>query len=104
MITLFGRQFRKARRKSRPRAARPSSCRVSLQAEPLEDRLLLSLSPKLLLDINPGSAGSNPYGFTQVNNLIFFDASDNGQSAELWATNGAAAGTSLVADINNDSI
>src|ERR1700732_1302346 len=99
MITWFGHQSRKARRQSRSRTARRQSCRVTLHAEPLEDRLLLSLTPKLLLDINPASASSKPYGFTQVNNLTFFAANDGTHDgSQLWATNGTTAGTFMVAD------
>jgi ELWxxDGT repeat protein len=73
---------------------------VALRAEPLEDRLLPSLAPKLLLDINPGGASSNPARFTQVNNLVFFRADDGIHGTELWASDGTAAGTYLVKDIN----
>jgi ELWxxDGT repeat protein len=68
--------------------------------EALEDRLLLSQSPKLLLDINPGAANSSARQFTQVNNLEFFTAIDGAHGRELWVSNGTAAGTSLVKDIN----
>jgi ELWxxDGT repeat protein len=53
-----------------------------------------------LLDINPGSASSNPTSFTRVNNLTFFAADDGTHGVELWASNGSAAGTYLVKDIN----
>ena len=56
MFTWFGRQSRIARRPDRSRAARWRSFPVILRAEPLEDRLLLSLAPKLLLDINPSAS------------------------------------------------
>jgi ELWxxDGT repeat protein len=80
-------------------APRRSGSTVVLRTEALEDRLLLSLVPTLLLDINVGSAGSNPQPFAQVNNLVYFAATDqNGR--ELWATDGTAAGTFLVKDIN----
>jgi ELWxxDGT repeat protein len=66
----------------------------------LEDRLLLSQTPNLLLDINPGTADSSPRQFTPVNNQVFFSANNGMHGAELWVSNGTAAGTSLVADIN----
>jgi ELWxxDGT repeat protein len=103
MTTWFGRESRKARRQDRSRTARRPSGRVTLRAEPLEDRLLLSLAPKLLLDINPGGS-SKPYGFTQVNNLTFFGADDGTHGSQLWATNGTVGGTFLVADINNPNL
>jgi ELWxxDGT repeat protein len=81
---------------------------VVLSAELLEDRLLLTglpaLSPKLLLDINPGVADSRAGGFTQVNNVAFFSADSGGTGRELWASNGTAAGTFLVQDINSGSV
>jgi ELWxxDGT repeat protein len=63
----------------------------------------LVTTAKLLLDINPVSVNSNPSSFTQVNNLTFFAASDLTNGAELWASNGSAAGTFLVKDINPGS-
>jgi ELWxxDGT repeat protein len=72
---------------------------VVLRAEALEDRLLPSFTPTLLLDINPGSAGSFPSSFTQVNNLAFFSAFENLHGQELWVSDGTAAGTRLVKDI-----
>jgi ELWxxDGT repeat protein len=60
-----------------------------------------SLTPTLLSDINPAAgASSNPKFFTQVNGLIFFQASDGTHGTELWESNGTAAGTRLVKDIN----
>jgi ELWxxDGT repeat protein len=53
-----------------------------------------------LLDINPGSASSNAAHFTQVNNLAFFTADDGTHGTELWESNGSAAGTIMVRDIN----
>ena len=49
--------------------------RVTLHAEPLEDRLLLSLTPKLLLDLNAGGPSSNsggkvPYDFTLLSGSL----------------------------------
>jgi ELWxxDGT repeat protein len=94
--TWFGRHFWNAWKRSHP----PSCRSVALRAEALEDRLLPSLAPpQLLLDINPG-ASSFPKSFTQVNNLVFFSANDGIHGPELWASNGTAAVTFLVLDIN----
>jgi ELWxxDGT repeat protein len=82
------------------RSARKPSWRASLRAEALEDRLLLSLAPLMLLDINPGSKGSNPQLYTQVNQLAFFTANDGVHGTELWESNGTAAGTFMVKDFN----
>jgi ELWxxDGT repeat protein len=72
---------------------------VVLRAEPLEDRLLPSLTPTMLFDINAGSGSSGPREFTQVNNLVFFTAT-NEYGNQLWASDGTAAGTYLVKDVS----
>jgi ELWxxDGT repeat protein len=101
MTTWFPHRFWKKRSRDRSRRFRNGkpSGRSVLRAEALEDRLLPSLAPKLLLDINP-AFGSFPLFFTQVNNLVFFSAADGVHGYELWETNGSAAGTFLVKDIN----
>jgi ELWxxDGT repeat protein len=71
-----------------------------LRAEALEDRFLPSLTPNLLLDINPGAGDSSPRQFTQVNNQVFFTSIDGAHGRELWVSNGTAASTALVKDIN----
>jgi ELWxxDGT repeat protein len=61
----------------------------------------------LLKDINPGRTGSTPRDFTLFNGAVYFfandgrDAGDHG--TELWKTDGTAAGTTLVKDINPGS-
>jgi ELWxxDGT repeat protein len=70
----------------------------------------------LLLDINPGSSlpvgfpplpggrgvpnSSDPSQFTTVGKLTFFTASDGVHGQELWVTDGKAADTHMVLDIN----
>ncbi len=49
-------------------------------------------------DINPGSAGSFPIGFTNFNGAALF-AADGGSGSELWTTDGTTAGTKPVADV-----
>jgi ELWxxDGT repeat protein len=94
------------RKRSRRPRAHKTAWRAALYAEVLEDRLLLSFfqSPRLLLDINPGSASSStdfvPPEFTQVNNSAFFVADDGTHGAELWLTNGSPTGTFMVRDID----
>src|SRR5215813_5368169 len=46
-----------------------------------------------------GAAGSNPQKFAQVGSTTFFAASDGANGTELWKTDGTAAGTMLVRDI-----
>jgi ELWxxDGT repeat protein len=54
----------------------------------------------LVLNIDPGSTGSNANGFASLGHgLAVFDANDGTDGYELWVTNGTAAGTSLVKDI-----
>src|SRR5262249_26350665 len=59
-------------------------------------------------DISPGSSygyplGSNPYYLTPVGGTLFFTANDGTHGRELWKTDGTAAGTTLVKDINPDT-
>jgi ELWxxDGT repeat protein len=85
----------------RPQARR--RCWPSPRLEALEDRLLPSLTPHLLKDINPGSASSTPptnQQFVEVNGVAFFAANDGVHGVELWKSNGTGAGTLLVKDIN----
>jgi ELWxxDGT repeat protein len=70
---------------------------VSSQAQTTYDGIL---GIQLLKDINPGSANSFPLSFTIANNTLFFQASDGTNGAELWKTDGTAAGTVLIKDIN----
>lgn len=57
------------------------------------------LSPSLVCDIRPGTAGSNPSGFVTAGNLVFFLADDGSHGQEVWRTDGTTAGTWLVRDI-----
>jgi ELWxxDGT repeat protein len=57
----------------------------------------------LVKDINPGSAGSNTagdYEITPLGNLLLFSAKGDASGFELWKTDGTAAGTVPVKDIN----
>src|SRR5262249_38132291 len=56
-------------------------------------------------DIQPGSSygsplGSYPHYLTNVGGTLFFAANDGTHSLELWKSDGTAAGTVLVKDIN----
>jgi ELWxxDGT repeat protein len=55
--------------------------------------------PHLLADINPGPAASYPGSFTAVGSELFFAARTAAAGAELWKTDGTAAGTTQVADL-----
>lgn len=54
---------------------------------------------QLVKDINPGSAGSSPDQFVNVNGTLFFRADDGVHGRELWKSDGTAEGTQLVADL-----
>jgi ELWxxDGT repeat protein len=51
---------------------------------------------QLVLDINPGSAGSDPAYLTNVNGALFFTADDGTNGRQLWRSDGTASGTSVV--------
>ena len=61
----------------------------------------------LVKDINPGSTGSNiqfSHPFTNnYGSTLFFTANDGTHGQELWKTDGTAAGTVMVSDINAGS-
>ncbi len=61
----------------------------------------------LVVDIFPGGSpspnSSNPYWLTVFKNGIYFAAYDALRGTELWSSNGTAAGTTLVKDINPGS-
>jgi ELWxxDGT repeat protein len=72
-----------------------------LALETLETRCLLSAT--LVKDLNT-AVGSSISGldpnFTDVNGTAFFVVDDGVHGAELWKSNGTAAGTHMVKDIN----
>jgi ELWxxDGT repeat protein len=58
----------------------------------------------MLADIRPGSASSSPSGFytTMIAGswLTFFQANDGVHDQEVWVTDGTAAGTHMLVDLN----
>ncbi len=58
----------------------------------------------LVKDINP-LGNSNPSGFTEMNNVLYFKAANNasGDDFELWRTDGTETGTYLVKDLNTSA-
>ncbi len=53
-----------------------------------------SATASLVMNINPGSASSNPYELTDVNGFLYFGATTANDGTELWRTNGTV--TSLM--------
>jgi ELWxxDGT repeat protein len=54
----------------------------------------------MLKDINTTATGAGPSHLTTVGSTLFFTQSSPGLGEELWKTDGTAAGTVLVKDIN----
>src|SRR5262245_12475307 len=57
---------------------------------------------ELVKDIAPGvfPVGSNPRNLTALGSTVFFTADDGMDGEELWKSDGTAAGTVLVKDVN----
>ena len=63
-------------------------------------------SPEMLSDVNPTGGGFVTYpigNFTDLDGTLYFTANDGTHGVELWESNGTAAGTFMVADINPGS-
>lgn len=57
---------------------------------------------RMVQDINPGPAGSDPQRFVSFDNRLYFAAHDGSspQANQLWTSDGTAAGTGLVASFS----
>jgi ELWxxDGT repeat protein len=90
--------FRRSRR-SGPRPRKAAGGRFARpQVEPLEERALLSAT--LVKDINPHVLPAVTGGALVIGNTAYLSADDGVHGAELWKSDGTAAGTVLVKDIN----
>jgi len=58
----------------------------------------------LVKDINPGTSGSYPQYFANINGVLYFVADNGINGAELWKSDGTGAGTVLVKDINPGTV
>src|SRR5262245_57101714 len=76
--------------------ARARPRRQPLGLEVLEDRVRPSLTPQMVLDINPGNGHSFPSEMVAVGSTTYFLADDGAHGVALWKSNGTAAGTVLV--------
>lgn len=60
---------------------------------------------QLFMDINPGSAASDPYYFIPLtNDVLLFTAKDGVNGTEVWRTDGTVSGTYMVKDLNPGSL
>ena len=56
---------------------------------------------ELLMDINPGTDGSDPTKFCEgQDGRVYFAANDGTNGTELWVTDGTTAGTMMVMNLN----
>src|SRR5262249_15065684 len=55
----------------------------------------------MVKDSAPGWYSPNPTRLTNVNGTLFFMATDDTHGSELWKSDGTAAGTTLVKDIDS---
>jgi ELWxxDGT repeat protein len=60
----------------------------------------LAATESLVRDINPGTGDSAPYNLANLAGTLYFNATDPAHGAELWRSDGTAAGTRLVRDID----
>jgi ELWxxDGT repeat protein len=77
-----------------------------LRIERLEERQALAADFELLVDATttPERGGSNPTQLTVVGDVAYFVATTPTTGAELWKTDGTAAGTVLVKDIRGGRV
>ncbi|HEX5244753.1 MAG TPA: ELWxxDGT repeat protein, partial [Tepidisphaeraceae bacterium] len=92
---------RAARPRRRPPSERIVTRVVKAVAESLERRMLLSVSASMVADINQATADSNPsvYGDLGNGKTVFY-ANDGFHGQEPFVTDGTAAGTTLLKDID----
>src|SRR6516225_9158261 len=99
MKTSFWRRWwQSVRAPKQARRASPRRLWRRLWLEVLEDRVVPSLTPQMVLDINTTPLSSNPAGLLAIGSTTYFSADDGTHGPALWKTDGSAAGTVLVAD------
>src|SRR5437763_1879216 len=85
------------------RGSRAGRRRHTLHLEALEERITLSLSPQMVLDINANTLSSSPSAIGAIGSTAYFTADDGLHGVEVWKSDGTAAGTGLLKDINPGS-
>src|SRR5262249_6563428 len=90
--------FRRSRRQRN--IAKPAARVPGLQLEVLEARVLPSLMPSLLTDVNGQTGQSFLSDPVQMGSVVYFGAADGIHGMELWRSDGSASGTFIVKDIN----
>lgn len=75
--------------------------RRELRLESLEERCQLSGVPYMVADLRAGIGMSVPRDFVELNDVVYFVATNDGLTYELWRTNGTALGTERVAGISD---
>jgi len=73
---------------------------MSWVVESLEARALLSSTPAMVADINPGATTSNASNLVAIGSTTYFAADDGVHGQELWKSDGTSAGTGIVKNIN----
>jgi ELWxxDGT repeat protein len=84
-------------------ASRARRRRQLFSLEVLEDRITLSLTPQMVLDINTNTLDAHPSQMMAIGSTTYFTADDGVHGIELWKSDGTGAGTTLVKDINPSS-
>src|SRR5204862_6040180 len=91
------------RAKESDRVSRARRRRQPLHLEALEERITLSLTPQMVLDINTNTLSSNPSAIVAIGSTAYFTADDGLHGVEVWKSDGTAAGTGVVKDIDAGS-
>jgi ELWxxDGT repeat protein len=64
----------------------------------------IAQNPTLLTDAFEGPESSFPANLCSMNDLAIFTARNNNSNYELWKTDGTSSGTSMILEINADTL